>query len=110
MFKSGSKSDTSNYRPMTVLPVFVKILEKAVQEMVYNLLLKHKLLSSYQSGFRSLHSTATSLIDITNAILHNIDKGKLTGLAFLDLSKAFDTLDHELLLTKFSELVQCVSY
>ena len=101
--KSGSKSDTSNYRPISVLSVFAKIQEKAVHEMVYSFLLKHKLLSSYQSGFRPLHSTTTSLIDITNTVLHNIDKGKLTGLAFLDLSKAFDTLDHELLLMKFSD-------
>ena len=72
-------------------------------KMVYSFLLKHKLLSSYQSGFRPLHSTTTSLIDITNTVLHNIDKGKLTGLAFLDLSKAFYTLDHELLLMKLSD-------
>ena len=102
--KSGSKSDTSNYRPISVLPVFAKIQEKAVHEMVYSFLLKkHKLLSSYQSGFHPLHSTTTSPIDITNTVLHNIDKGKLTGLAFLDLSKALDTLDHELLLMKFSD-------
>ena len=103
VFKSGSKSDTSNYGLISVLPVFAKILEKAVHEMVYNFVLQHKLLSSYQSGFRLLHSTATSLIDITNTILHNTDKEKLTGLAFLDLSKAFDTLDHELLLTKLAD-------
>ena len=101
--QSGSKSDTSNYRPISVLPVFAKIQEKAVHEMVYSFLLKHKLLSSYQYGFRPLHSTTTSLIEITNTVLHNIDEGKLTGLAFLDLSKAFDTLDHELLLMKFSD-------
>ena len=70
--------------------------------MVYNFLLQHKLLSPYQSGFRPLHSTATILINITNTILHHIDKGKLTGLAFLDLSKAFHTPDHELLLTKLA--------
>ena len=80
--KSGSKSDTSNYRPISVLLVFAKIQEKAVHEMVYSFLLKHKLLSSYQSGFRPLHSTTTSLIDITNTVLHNIDKVKLTGLHF----------------------------
>ena len=93
-----------NHALISVLPVFAKILEKAVHEMVYNFLLQHKLLSPYQSGFRPLHSTATSLIDITNTILHNIDKGKLAGLAFLDLSKAFDTLDHDLLLTKLAGL------
>ena len=82
------------------LPVYAKILEKAVHEMVYNFLLQHKL-QSYQSAFRPLHSTATSLIDVTNTIVHIIE-GKLTGLAFLDLSKAFDSLIHELLLTKLA--------
>jgi len=103
VFKSGSKSDTSNYLPISVLPVFAQILEKAVHEMVYNFILKHKHLSSYQSSFRPLHSTATSLIDITNIILHNTDKRKLTVLAFLDLSKALNTLDHKLPLTKLSD-------
>ena len=64
--KSGSKSDTSNYRPISVLPVFAKIQEKAVHEMVYSFLLKHKLLSSYQSGFRPLHSTTISLSLVLN--------------------------------------------
>ena len=71
--------------------------------MVYSFLPKYKLPFSYQTGFRPLHSTTTSLIDATNTILHNIDKGKLTGLIFLDLSKAFNTLDHKLLLTKLSD-------
>ena len=94
--KSGSKFNPTNYRPISVLPVFAKIQE-------YNFLQKHKFLSINQSGFRPLHSTSTSLIDITNTILQNIDKGKFTGLVFLDLTKAFDTLDHELLLTKLSD-------
>ena len=98
--KSGLKSITSNYRPISVLPVFAKIQEKAVHKMVYDLLQKHKIHSVYQSGFRPFHSTITSLIDITNTILQNINKGKLTGLVFLDLTKTFDTLNHDLLLTK----------
>ena len=57
VFKSGSKSGTSNYRPISVLPVFAKIQEKAVHGMVYDFLLKHKLLSSYQSGFHPLLSS-----------------------------------------------------
>ena len=63
---------------------------------------KDKLLSDCQSGFRPLHSTSTTLVNITNTLLQNIDNGLLTGLVFLDLNKAFDTLDHELLLRKLS--------
>ena len=101
--KCGSKSNPTNYRLISVPPVFAKIQEKAVHGTVYNFLHKYKFLSINQSGFRPLHSTSTSLIDITNTILQNIDKGKFTGLVFLDLTKAFDTLDHELLLTKLSD-------
>ena len=63
----------------------------------------HNILSVHQSVFRPLHSTTTSLTDITNTVLQNIEKGKLTGLAFLDLTKAFDTPDHDLLLNKLSD-------
>ena len=92
--------DAANYRPISVLLVFSKIIERAVHLMVYEYLRRNKLLSVYQSGFGPLHSTATCLTDVTNNLLQNIDKGLLTGIAFLDFSKAFDTLDHEHLLWK----------
>ena len=100
VYKSGPKTDPANYRPISVLPVFVKILERAVHNMVYSYLQENKLLSVYQSGFRPLHSISTCLIDVTNKLLHNMDKGLLTGSVFIDLSKSFDTLDHELMLKK----------
>ena len=79
--------------------------------MVYDYLQTHNVrLSVYQSGFRPLHSTTTSLTDITNTVLHNIDKGKLAGLAFLDLTKAFETLDLDLLLNKLSDYGLTPSY
>ena len=92
------------YRPISVLPVFNKILERAVYKMVYTFLWQHNLLSVYQSGFRSLQSTSTCLTDIKNTLLQNIDKGQITGLVFLDLTKAFDTLDHSVLLDKLASL------
>ena len=92
------------YRPISVLPVFSKILERAVHKLVYTFLRQHNLLSVYQSGFRSLQSSSTCLTDITNTLLQNIDKGQLTGLVFLDLTKAFDTLDHSILLDKLASL------
>ena len=103
VLKSGPKSIMFNHRPISILPVFSKIQEKAVHRMVYDYFQTHNILSVHQSGFRPLHSTTTSLTDTTNTVLQNIDKGKLTGLAFLDLTKAFDTLDHDLLLNKLSD-------
>ena len=101
--KAGPKTVPSNFRPISVLPVFSKILERAVHQMIYKYLQEHNLLSAHQSGFRPLHSTSTCLTHVTNTLLHNIDKGYLTGLVFLDLSKAFDTLDHNVMLDKLSD-------
>ena len=89
--KAGSKSAPSNYRPISVLPVFSKILERGIHKMVYDHLQLNNLLSPSQSGFCPLHSTSTCLTHVTNTLLQNIEKGLLTGLVFLDLSKAFDT-------------------
>ena len=61
-------------------------------------------LHSNQSGFRPLHSTITALVKLVNCWSKNIDEGKLTGVAFIDLRKAFDTVNHELLLTKLAKL------
>ena len=102
--KAGSKSDPSNFRPISVLPVFSKMLERAVRRMVYNYLQEHKLLPPLQSGLRPLHSTSTFLTHVTNTLLENIDKGQLTGLIFLDLREAFDTLDHSIMLDKLALL------
>ena len=104
MHKSGSKTDAANYRPIYELPVFVKILERAVHNMVYHYLQDNQLLSTYQSGFRSLHSTGTCLMDTTNKLLLNIDRGLFTGMFFLDLSKTFDTLDYERMREKLSQI------
>ena len=84
------------------LTSFLEEPGKAVHRMVYDYFQTHNILSVHQSGFRPLHSITTSLTDITNTVPQNIDKGKLTGLAFLDPTKAFDKLDHDLLLNKLT--------
>ena len=102
--KAGSATDAANYRPISTLPVFTKILGRAVHTMVYTYLQENQLRSNYQSGYRPLHSTSTCLTDVTNRLLHNMDKGQLTGMVFLDLSKAFDTIDHDIMLKKLISL------
>ena len=91
LFKSGSRLDANNYRPITVLPTLSKILEKAVHSQVYGFLKTNELLSPNQFVFREKLSTAVALARFTDTILDNMDDGQLTGVAFLDLSKAFDT-------------------
>lgn len=100
IFKADSKVDPASYRPISVLSVIAKLFEKTIFNQVYSYLNDNKLLSKYQSGFRPMHSTLTALIDITDNWYLNIDDGLTNAILFIDLKKAFDTIDHEILLSK----------
>ena len=100
IYKADSKVDPANYRPISVLSVIGKLFEKAIFNQVYAYLNENNLLSKYQSGFRPMHSTLTALIDITDNWYLNIDGGLTNAIMFIDLKKAFDTIDHEILLSK----------
>ena len=98
--KSDSKSDFSNYRPISVLPCLSKVLEQVVYRQLSNYLGKHCLLKSSQFGFRSRRSTELACNLLVDDIRKNIDNGLLTEVIYLDLSKAFDTVSHLYLLSK----------
>ena len=92
--------DLENYRPISVLSVIANLFEKTIFNQVYTYLNENKLLSKYQSGFRPIHSTPTALIDMTDNWYLNIDYGLTNAIMFIDLKKAFDTIDHGILLSK----------
>ncbi|MCP4924172.1 MAG: hypothetical protein GY915_09145, partial [bacterium] len=82
-----------NYRPISVLPVFSKILERVVHYQLYAYFENEKLLSPYQFGFRKNRSTSSAVVHLTDTIRKNMDAGRLTGALFIDFRKAFDTVD-----------------
>ena len=92
IFKRGDKTDMNNYRPISVISAVAKIFEKAIYDQLYEYLNENSLLSNFQSGFRSLHSTLTVLIEATNDWSINIDRGNLNGVVFIDLKRPFTQL------------------
>ena len=96
--KVGSDTDFKNYRPVSNLPFISKIVEKAVVDQLLRHCEENALLPDCQSAYRRFSSTETALLKVQNDILLNMDKQEVTLLVLLDLSAAFDTVDHSLLL------------
>ena len=103
IYKSGEVTNPNNYRPISTLSSFSKILEKIVYDQLISFLDKHKILFTYQFGFRKQHSTEQALLEITDNLKQNIDKKLTTCGLFLDFTKAFDTIDHNILLLKLQK-------
>ena len=98
--KKNSSLDVSNYRPVSILSVVSKILERCVYNQLLEFLQENNMLYELQSGFRGKHSTDTCLIHLFDFIRNNNSKGLYTGMVLLDLQKAFDTVDHNILCQK----------
>ena len=100
IFKEGDKTEKFNYRPISVLPVISKLFEKLVFNQLYHYMKDNSLFTSDQSGFLWLHSTLTFLLKMSDDWYNGLDLSKLVGLVFIDLKKAFDTVDHDILCKK----------
>ena len=100
IFKKGLKTKKSNYRPISLLSNFSKIFEKVMQKRLNNFLEICEVLFCMQFGFRSGHSTDHALITLTESIKSTLDNNKFGCGIFIDLQKAFDTVNHEILLSK----------
>ena len=98
--KSGALSKPDNYRPISVLPVSSKIIEKIIHRQLITFLDKNHLLTKLQFGFRPNLSTEYAATILLDSIRDNVNKGRLVGAIFLDLGKAFDTVSHAMLLAK----------
>lgn len=100
IYKSGDKNDPSNYRPISILCTLSKIFEKHVAIQLQDFFKKTNIIHKKQSGFRKHHSCNTALTHLIDTWLKEIDSGKYIGSVFLDLRKAFDLVDHQILINK----------
>ena len=100
LFKSGERDIFTNYRPVSVLPAFSKILERLMDNRLLRFVNVSKILSDNQYGFRQNHSTAYALACLYDKISSAIENKESTVGIFIDLSKAFDTVDHHILISK----------
>ena len=102
--KQGLDITFKNFRPVSNLPFISKLTEKAVFDQTYNLMVENDLYPPNQSSYRKNHSTETALLKVTNDILLNMNKQRVTLLVLLGLSAAFDTVDHNILMSSLSML------
>ncbi|XP_065658632.1 uncharacterized protein LOC136083154 [Hydra vulgaris] len=100
IFKTGDNTIMSNYRPISVLPCFSKLLERIMYDRLNKYLTKNKILYNKQFGFKKKHSTDHAVIDLINYISDGFNNDCYTLGVFIDLSKAFDTVDHDILIEK----------
>ena len=96
--KNHAKEDANNYRPISILPTISNVFEKHVANELHRFFQYTNIIHNTQSGFRKKHSCQTALIRLIDHRSREIDSGKMVGVLYLDLRKAFNTVNHELLL------------
>ena len=100
MYKSGDATHPANYRPISTLSSFRKVFEKLIYNQLYNFLEKHSILYKYQLGFRKGYSTEQAILELTDSLKKGMDKKLVTYGLFLDFSKEFGTVSHDIVLSK----------
>ena len=103
IYKSGDTNEPHNCRPISILSVFSKVLERLVYNQLDSFLEKYNIMYNYQFGFRKKHSTEQAILELTDKLKSAIDNKQLTCGLFLDFSKAFDTVNHKILLEKLQK-------
>ena len=102
VFKKGDSKLINNYRQISLLPVISKVLEKIIANQLSKYFEDNKLFHDIQYGFRTGLSTEYATIELTDRIISNVDRNEIPFSIFLDISKAFDTLGHTILLQKLN--------
>ena len=102
--KKGENNDPANYRPVSILTVISKVFERSAVEQMLDYYIQNNILNTRQHAYRKNHSTTTILFELIETIKKHIDGGNFVAIASLDLSKAFDSLAHNLILKKLDEI------
>ena len=102
LYKKDAKTKPKNYRPISLLLLISKIMERIIHDQTQVFLDENKTLFTYQSGFRKQYSTDIHLSYLMDKVRNGFEKGSLTGMILIDLQNAFDTIDHKILIEKMS--------
>ena len=102
LYKANDETLLSNYRPIALLPPVSKIFENVMLDQILKYFINNNLLSMQQYGFRAKHSTEFAALNLVEHLIYKLDNGQISSNVYIDLSKAFDTLIHDILLNKLN--------
>ena len=104
VFKSGTKTSPSNYRPISLTSTIIKVFERIIRKQVIAFMNRQGHLNNTQHGFRSSRSCLSALLDVFDDLMHMLSSDTTVDMIYLDFSKAFDKVDHGVLLHKLKDL------